>query len=149
METDQSGQHTKEVHLNRLHALCRVCGERSRKRQSDTKYSQSYVALCKHVAADLLNFHKIDTLFDTPDTNSQTLCGKCYARLKKLKFSENPSSSTILNAQSDIEKASFLWKEFDSSLTSEQCNVCSKFSQQCKGGRPTNKKKRKKNPTKS
>ena len=142
METDQSGQHTKEVHLDRLHALCRVCGERSRKRQSDTKYSHSYIALCRHVAPDLLKFHEIDILFDTPDVHSRTLCCKCYARIKKLKFSENPSSTTIQNAQSDIEKASFLWKEFDPSLTSEQCRVCSKFSQQCKGGRPVNKKKR-------
>jgi len=142
METDQSGQHTKEVHLDRLHALCRVCGERSRKRQSDTKHSQSYIALCRHVAPDLLKVHEIDILFDTPDVHSRTLCCKCYARIKKLKFSENPSSTTIQNAQSDIEKASFLWKEFDPSLTSEQCRVCSKFSQQCKGGRPVNKKKR-------
>ena len=134
METDQSGQHTKEVHLDRLHAHCRVCGERSRKRQSDTKYSQSYIALCRHVAPDLLKFHD--------DVHSRTLCCKCYARIKKLKFSENPSSTTIQNALSDIEKASFLWKEFDPSLTSEQCRVCSKFSQQCKGGRPITKKKK-------
>ena len=44
--------------------------------------------------------------------------------------------------QSDTEKASLLGKEFDSSLASEQRNVCSQFSQQCKGGRPTNKKKK-------
>ena len=95
METDQSGQHTKEVHLDRLHALCRVCGERSRKRQSDTKHSLSYIALCRHVAPDLLKFHEIDILFDTPDVHSRTLCCKRYARIKKLKFSENPSSTTI------------------------------------------------------
>ena len=142
METDQSGQDTKEVHLDRLHALCRVCGERSRKRQSDTKHSQSFIALCRHVAPDLLKFHEIDILFDTPDVHSRTLCCKCYARIKKLKFSENPSSTTVQNAQSDIEKASFLWKEFDPSLKSEQCTVCSKFSQQCKGGRPISKKKK-------
>ena len=130
------------MHLDRLHALCRVCGERSRKRQSDTKYSQSYIALCRHVAPDLLKFHKIYILFDTPDVHSWTLCCKYYARIKKLKFSENPSSTTIQNAQSDIEKASFLWKEFDPSLKSEQCTVCSKFSQQCKGGRPITKKKK-------
>ena len=93
-----------------------VCGERSRKRQSDTKHSQSYVAFCKHVAPDLLKFHGLDILFDTPDVHSPTLCCKCYTRLKKLKFSENPSSTTIQNAQSDIEKTSLLWKEFDSSL---------------------------------
>ena len=134
METDQSGQHTKEVHLDRLHALCRVCGERSRKRQSDTKHSQSYIALCRHVTPDLLKFHEIDILFDTPDVHSRTLCCKCYARIKKLKFSENPSSTTIQNAQSDIEKASFLWKEFDPSLRSEQCTVCSKFCNVKAGG---------------
>ena len=39
-------------------------------------------------------------------------------------------------------------EEFDSSLTSEQCKVCSKFSQQCEGKQPTNTKK-KKNPTNS
>ena len=41
-----------------------------------------------------------------------------------------------------LKKTSFLWKEFDPSLTSEQCTVCSKFSQQCKGGRPIAKKKK-------
>ena len=142
METDQSRQHTKEVHLDRLHALCRVCGERFRKRQSDTEYSQSYIALWMHVFPDLLKFHEIDIRFDTPGVHSQTLCCKYYARIKKLKFTENPSSTTFQNVQSDIEKASFLWKEFDPSLTSEQCTVCSKFSQQCKGGRPIAKKKK-------
>ena len=107
-------------HLDRMHALCRICGERSRKRQPGTKYSQSYITLCRHVAPDLLKFHEIDILFDTPDVYSRTLCCKCYARIKKLKFSENPSSTTIQNAQSDIEKTSFLWKEFDPSLKSEQ-----------------------------
>ena len=49
---------------------------------------------------------------------------------------------TDQSVQSDIEKTSFLWKEFDPSLTSEQCTVCSKFSQLCKGGRPIAKKKK-------
>ena len=49
---------------------------------------------------------------------------------------------TDQSVQSDIEKTSFLWKEFDPSLTSEQCTVCSKFSQQCKGGRPITKTKK-------
>ena len=96
MKTDQSGKHTKDVHLNRLHALCRVVVSVSeKKRQSDTNIL-SHVALCKHVAADFLKFHEIDILFDTPDVHLQTLCYKYYARLKKLKFSENPSSLSHL-----------------------------------------------------
>ena len=95
-----------------------------------------------YVFPDLLKFHETDIRFDTPDVHSQTLCCKYYARIKELKFSENHSSTTFQNVQSDIEKTLFLWKEFDPSLTSEQCRVRSKFSQQCKGRRPITKKKK-------
>ena len=137
METDGRLKHSRSLHMERLHSLCRVCGGRSRKRTMD-----SSLKLCKHVVAELVLFHDIDILFDRNDTHSKTVCTKCYSRLKSfLSRSDIPSATTMRHAECLIDSAAHLWKEFDATQPEEECSVCSRFLRQTRGGRPARQKK--------
>ena len=68
--------HTELLHKQRLHLLCRVCGNRSNK---STK--PRLPSLCKYVESELKKIHEIGISQDGNDTHSSTLCVKCYARL--------------------------------------------------------------------
>ena len=59
--------HSEELHLQRLNALCRFCGRRSNGAFDDLK-----IILCKTYATELSAFHQIDTLSDTASTHSET-----------------------------------------------------------------------------
>ena len=93
--------HSEELHLQRLTALCRLCGRRSNKAFDDRE-----IILCKTYATELSAFHQIDTLSDTASTYSETLCRPCYMRLMRLKCSKVPSDFTLQAA-----KSSSIWSE--------------------------------------
>ena len=78
--------HSEELHLQRLNALCRLCG-----RKSDKAFDDRKIILCKTYATELSAFHQIDTLSDTASTHSETLCRPCYMRLMRLKRFKVPS----------------------------------------------------------
>ena len=128
--------HTELLHKQRLHLLCRVCGNRSNK---STK--PRLPSLCKYVGSELKKIHQIDISLDSNDTHSSTLCVKCYARLVKIKSGQTTSAVTIQNAKLDTEKAVYLWTGFNSLLSVEDCPACSVFEIQKKGGRPAKQKK--------
>ena len=52
--------HSEELYLQRLNALCRLCGRRSNKAFDDRK-----IILCKTYATELSAFHQIVTLSDS------------------------------------------------------------------------------------
>ena len=124
--------HSEELHLQRLNALCRLCGRRSNKAFDDRK-----IILCKTYATELSAFHQIDTLSDTASTHSETLCRPCYMRLMRLKRSKVPSDFALQAAKEDIDKSSSIWSEFSSFISADQCSVCAQVFNQTKGGRPT------------
>ena len=128
--------HTEELHLQRVSALCRLCGRRSKKAFDDRK-----VLLCKTYAADLYAFHQIDISSDTASKHSDTLCRPCYMRVMRLKRSKVPSYLTLQAAKEDIDESSDIWCEFSSLKSADQCSVCAKFLNQIRGGRPTKPKK--------
>ena len=98
--------HSEELHLQRLTALCRLCGRRSYKAFDDRE-----IISCKTYATELSAFHQIDTLSDTASTYSETLCRPCYMRLTRLKCSKVPSDFTLQAAKEDIGKSSSIWSE--------------------------------------
>ena len=124
--------HSEELHLQRLNALCRLCGRNSNKAFDDQK-----IILCKTYATELSAFHQIDTLSDTASTHSETLCRPCYMHLMRLKHSKVPSHFTLQAAKEDVDKSSSIWSEFSSLISADQCSVCAQFFNQTKGGRPT------------
>lgn len=124
--------HSEELHLQRLNALCRLCGRRSNKAFDDRK-----IILCKTYATELSAFHQIDTSSDTASKHSETLCRPCYMRLMRLKRFKVPSDFTLQAAKEDIDKSSGIWSEFSSLISADQCSVCAQFFNQTKGGRPT------------
>ena len=124
--------HSEELHLQSLNALCRLCGRRSNKAFDDRK-----IILCKTYATELSAFHQIDTLSDTASTHSETLCRPCYMRLMRLKRSKVPSDFALQAAKEDIDKSSSIWSEFSSFISADQCSVCAQVFNQTKGGRPT------------
>ena len=98
--------HSEELHLQRLNALCRLCG-----RKSDKAFDAQKIILCKTYATELYAFHQIDTLFDTASTHSETLCRPCYMPLMRLKCFQVPSDFTLQAAKEDIGKSSSIWSE--------------------------------------
>ena len=130
-----TSDHTKDLHLQRLNSLCRVCGQRSQKRKNARKI------LCKLYVSELKTFHDIDISHDDPSEQSETLCKKCYMRLVYLKAPTNVSSHTLKVAKDAIEKSSSIWMAFNPLISRTDCTVCCHFQSQMKGGRPTKPKK--------
>ena len=124
--------HSEELHLQRINALCRHCGRKSNKALDDRK-----IILCKTYATELSAFHQIDTLSDTASTHSETLYRPCYMRLMRLKRSKVRSEFTLQAAKEDISKSFSIWSEFSSLISADQCSVCAQDFNQTKGGRPT------------
>ena len=120
--------HTEELHLQRVSALCRLCGRRSRKAFDDRK-----VLLCKTYAADLYALHQIDISSDTESKHSDTLSRPCYMRLMRLKCSKVLSYFTLQAAKEVIDESSDIWCEFSSLKSTDQCTVCAKFLNRIRG----------------
>ena len=130
-----TSDHTEDLHLQRLNSLCRVCGQRSLKRNDARKI------LCKLYVSELKTFHDIDILHDDPSEKSETLCKKCYMRLVYLKVPTNVSSHTLKVAKDAIEKSNSIWMAFNPLISRTDCTVCCHFQSQMKGGRPNKPKK--------
>ena len=133
-ETD----HSLSEHLQRVNALCRLCGEKARRRVKD---KDSSIKFCTAYANDVSMFHNLNILDDKDGKHSKILCSKCYTRLNRLKHSAQPSTATLEAALEQIRRASSTWSYFDSTLLAvDQCVTCKYFEQQRKGERPFNTK---------
>ena len=120
-------RHTVEVHSARLNSICRVCGRRSRSKSLSSKST----AL---VSSELQVYLNIDRSSEQKDAHSQTVCIKCYAKLKKLPA--RPSETCVQNFTRQVERSAHMWGQFDPSLSTSSCPVCSTFLLQTRGGRP-------------
>ena len=102
---------TQDLHLQRLNSLCRVCGQRSLKRNNTINI------LCKLYASGLKTFHDIDIQHDDLSEKSETLCKKCYMHLVYLKVPANVSSHTLQVAKDAIKKSSSIWMAFNPQIS--------------------------------
>ena len=122
--------HSEEVHTERLNSLCRVCGGRSKSKALSSKS-------CSLVSTELQTFLSINTSAEH-NSPSQTLCIKCYAKIKQLPVRQ--SETCVQSMKLQIERSTHLWTQFDPNVLISSCSVCAAFLNQSKGGRP--KKKR-------
>ena len=105
--------HSEELHLQRLNALCRLCGRKSNKAFDDRE-----IILCKTYATELSAFHETDISSDI-SKHSETLCSPCYKCLMRLKRSKVPSDFTLPAAKEDIDKSSSIWGEISSFISAD------------------------------
>ena len=83
----------KKTHLQRVNALCRLCGRRSNK-----AFDVQKVLLCKIMPLNCMLF--IKWIFHlTQHPNSDILCRPCYTCLMRLKCSKVPSYFTLQAAK--------------------------------------------------
>ena len=114
-ETD----HSLSENLQRVNALCRLCGEKARRRVKD---KNSSITFCAAYANDIFMFHNLNILDDKDVKHSKIMCSKCYTRLNRLKHSAQPSTATLEAALEQIRRASSMWSDFDSTLLAvDQC----------------------------
>ena len=55
------------------------------------------------------------------------MCSKCNFTLKNLKRKACSSGKTKEKAKSLLEKSKLIWKTYNSSLSAQDCSVCSQF----------------------
>ena len=119
--------HTQELHMQRLNSICRVCGDRSKR-----KYEKKKGSLCANYAEEIETYYGLAASEDSRLKFSQTMCRKCYQRLKRMKKSVN--KETLEHSQADKECSKDIWCEYDPSSDVSTCSVCRHFEQQMKGG---------------
>ena len=116
--------HTDLLHCEKLFSLCRICGERS-KRRSDLKP----VKLCRNYVSELARYYGLHISDETNGTfYSSTFCSKCYIRLVKLNNSTHPSEGVLKSTKNQLEYANRVWTPFDSTVEVADCSVCCKFA---------------------
>ena len=119
--------HTQELHMQRLNSICRVCGDRSKR-----KYEKKKGSLCANYAEEIETYYGLAVSEDSRLKFSQTMCRKCYQRLNRMKKSVN--KETLEHSQADKERSKDIWCEYDPSSDIHSCYVCRHFEQQMKGG---------------
>ena len=125
--------HTLHSHIDRLNLLCRICGKRLAKSKE-----QSQPKKCEQYASQIKSVYGIDINTDKEDSHSLHICRKCYARLLcVVRAGANPAEKTIQNAKKDVENSKNIWSKFDKNVSVTECSVCSTYTKQSKGGRPS------------
>lgn len=125
-------EHSFPRHLEAVNSLCRLCGRRSRRAVKD---KNKPVYLCTKYTS-FFSCYNIDVLNDQEGKHSKTICFMCHTKLVRLSKQVEHKSST------DIHKTcADLWVAFDETLSVDDCQTCSHFKQQSKGGRPPPKNK--------
>ena len=125
-------KHSENCHLERLNALCRICGNRSKKSNTNDPPK-----LCRNYADDLKRVHGITVSEHTDGVlYSSTFCSKCYARLQRLKQASSPRQTALNAAKRAIAASTRVWTHYDPSVSILECTVCNNFATQSQGGRP-------------
>ena len=125
-------KHSESCHFDRLNALCRICGNRSKKSKANAP-----TKLCRNYADDLDRVHGITVNEHTDGVlYSSTFCLKCYVRLQRLKRASSPPQTTLNAAKRAIAASTQVWTHYDPSVSILECTVCNKFATQRQGGRP-------------
>ena len=124
--------HTDLLHCERLNSLCRICGERSKRRSGLKPFK-----LCRNYVSELARYYGLHISDETNGTSySSTFCSRRYIRLVKLNNSTHPSEGVLKSANDQIEYANRVWTPLDSTVEVADYSVCCKFARQSKGGRP-------------
>jgi hypothetical protein len=126
--------HTEDLHMQRLHSLCRICG-----RRSQTCKVKNAPKLCKYYASHMYKLHDIHVSEEENGTKySKTLCSSCCSRMCKLYSHDketNPSLSLLKVACDDFNNSKGLWTEYNSTIDVSDCSVCQRFAEQSAGRR--------------
>ena len=137
------GVHTLESHLDNVNKLCRVCGNRAKKKKKKYNDRREAAKKCKNYGAQILHFYGIFIETDNPLIHSTKICKLCYRRFRNY-LKEQSISQHLLTTFSDrVTSSRFLWQMFDENVDEDSCSVCSHCKEQNKGGQKMLKKKKK------
>ena len=122
MSSDSSGFQTN--HQDSLTGLCRICGERARR-----KYEKTIPKLCVDYKSDIIQVYRLNINGDDIDRHPTKICNRCYTVMKKALRTKDVN--ILDNASQRVTTDSF-W----SLHTEQSCSVCTHYVAQDKGGRP-------------
>ena len=122
MSSDSSGFQTN--HQDSLTGLCRICGERARR-----KYEKTIPKLCVDYKSDIIQVYRLNINGDDTDKHPTRMCNRCYTVMKK---SLRTKDVNILDNVSQRVTTDSFW----SLHTEQSCSVCTHYVAQDKEGRP-------------
>ena len=122
MSSDSSGFQTN--HQDSLTGLCRICGERARR-----KYEKTIPKLCVDYKSDIIQVYRLNINGDDIDRHPTKICNRCYTVMKKALRTKDVN--ILDNASQRVTTDSF-W----SLHTEQSCSACTHYVAQDKGGRP-------------
>ena len=126
-------EHSLSEHTFHLHSLCRLCGERVKRKVKDKFLTTK---LCAKYVKDILSCFEVDVQEDSEHKHPRSVCQKCYRRLINRKTRPNLDSQAAENATKIAHRVSFVWTDYNPCATITECTVCSHFHSTGKGGRP-------------
>ena len=98
-------EHSLSEHTFRLHSLCRLCGERVKRKVKDKFVTPKLYA--KYVK-DILSCFEVDVQEDSEHKHPRSVCQKCYRQLFNRKTRPNLDSQAAENATKIAHRASFV-----------------------------------------
>ena len=122
MSSDSSGFQTN--HQDSLTGLCRICGERARR-----KYEKTIPKLCVDYKSDIIQVYRPSINGDDIDRHPTKVRNRCYTVMKKALRKKDVN---ILDNVSQRVMTDSFW----SFHTEQSCSVCTRYVAQDKGGRP-------------
>ena len=122
MSSDSSGFQTN--HQDSLTGLCRICGERARR-----KCEKTIPKLCVDYKSDIIQVYRLNINRDGTDRHPTRMCNRCYTVMKKALRTKDVN---MLDNASHRVMADSFW----SLHTAQSCSVCTHYVAQDKGGRP-------------
>lgn len=111
-----------DFHINALDKLCRICGNRLRKRIEEQR---SPLKCCDNTK-EILSVFGVSTWGDKPDVHPRCLCDKCGRKIRH--FQAGTRTFNPSNTQT---------KEWIKHPRVSECDICSVFANQSRPGRPS------------
>ena len=121
--------HIENEHIKYLKQLCRTCGERAL--TTKEKLKKYKPKKCENIKSDILVVFGINLCNDDPNNHSPFICGRCESKIFRVK--KRSSEQCLSSARIVAKNNENIWMKFSSYVTINECTVCSKFLQTCKG----------------
>ena len=129
--------HTEQLHITKLHELCRTCGRRSLSQKDKKKKRKP--KKCEEIKQQIFRLFDVELSKDKYTSHSSTICMLCARKLTHF-GNETSTNGLIQNARTNAKSIQHIWIPFKDNIRTVDCSTCSHYAITADGNRYQHKK---------
>ena len=129
--------HTEQLHIQKLHELCRTCGGRTLTQKE--KKAKRKPKECEQFINEILLGFDVNVPNDEYTTHSSTICNLCVRKITHFR-NGTATPGVIQKARNVAKSIQHIWIPFEENVRSTDCYSCSHHAFTAEGNkyRPQN-----------